>query len=106
MWALERALGGLTDVEVHLCVAAGTAPAAIDAIVRRHQGLGPSRLLFTKLDEATDLAEIVRAPARHQLPVTWLTTGQRVPEDLEIASTDRMIALASGTTSLAEEDAA
>jgi flagellar biosynthesis protein FlhF len=106
MWALERALGTLADVEVHLCVAASTAPAQIDAIVARHKGLGACRLLFTKLDEAHDLAEIVRAPARHELPVTWLTTGQRVPEDIEVASTERMMALATGATSLVEEDAA
>jgi len=106
MWALERALGSLADVEVHLCVSAGTAPSAIDAIVRRHKGLGPTRLLFTKLDEATDLGELVRAPARHELPVTWIATGQRVPEDLEVASTERVMAFASGSAILAEEGVA
>jgi flagellar biosynthesis protein FlhF len=106
MWALERALGSLGDVEVHLVVAATTPAATIDAIARRHAALGPSRLLFTKVDEADDLGELLRAPARLNLPVTYITTGQRVPEDIETASPERLSALASGTTSLAEEDAA
>jgi flagellar biosynthesis protein FlhF len=106
MWALERALGTLADVEVHLVVAAGTPPTMIDAIARRHRGLGPTRLLFTKVDEADDLGELLRAPARLELPVTWITTGQRVPEDIEIATPERLAALASGATSLAQEDAA
>jgi flagellar biosynthesis protein FlhF len=106
MWALERALGSLTDVEVHLVVAATTPATTIDAIARRHAALGPTRLLITKVDEADDLGELLRAPARLNLPVTYITTGQRVPEDIETATPERLAALASGTTSLAEEDAA
>jgi flagellar biosynthesis protein FlhF len=106
LWALERALGGVGDVEIHLAVAAGTPAATIDLIVRRHRALNPSRLLFTKLDEAGDLGELVRAPARLDLPVTWITTGQRVPEDFETATPDRLADLASGAAHIGEEEAA
>jgi flagellar biosynthesis protein FlhF len=106
MWALERALGGVGDVEVHLAIAAGTPAAQFDLMVRRHRALNPSRLLFTKLDEAADLGELVRAPARLDLPVTWITTGQRVPEDFETATADRLADLASGAAHIGEEEAA
>ncbi len=94
LWALERALEGRADLEVHLAVAAATPPQQLEEIVARHRGMGPARLLYTKCDEATASPELVRAPARLELPVTWLTTGQRVPEDLEDATVDRLTALA------------
>jgi flagellar biosynthesis protein FlhF len=92
LWSLEHALGGLDDVEVHLAIAAATSPALIDDCARRHRALGVARLLFTKLDEALDLGELIRAPRRLGLPVTWVTTGQRVPEDLEDATAERLAA--------------
>ncbi|MCB9562646.1 MAG: flagellar biosynthesis protein FlhF [Kofleriaceae bacterium] len=102
MWALERVLDGRDDVEVHLTVPAATAPEHLDAIARRHQGLGPVRLLWTKLDEALGLGELIRGPARLGLPVTWVTTGQRVPEDLEAVTAARLRGLAAGTEAVGE----
>jgi flagellar biosynthesis protein FlhF len=93
---LGQALGGVSDAEVHLAVAAATAPDLLDELHRRHQPLGAHRLLFTKVDEALRLGELVRAPARLGLPVTWITTGQRVPEDLEDATAERLAGLAAG----------
>jgi flagellar biosynthesis GTPase FlhF len=37
----------------------------------------------------------VRAPARLGRPVSHITTGQRVPEDFEDASTARLVDLAT-----------
>jgi flagellar biosynthesis protein FlhF len=91
---LERALAGLPDLEVHLALPAASARATTAQCLRRYRALGVDRLLFTKLDEADELAELVRAPARHGRPVSFLTTGQRVPEDLEDASARRLLDLA------------
>ena len=65
---LERALAPVADVEVHLVVPAGSPAAAIDACFDRHRPLPIDRLLFTKVDEADELRELVRAPARLGLP--------------------------------------
>ena len=92
--ALAASLAELPQVEVHLTIAAGTAPAAIDELGRRFAPLGPSRLLFTKLDECDRAPEVTAAPARLGLPVTWLATGQAVPEDLEEATAPRLVELA------------
>lgn len=103
---LSEALTRRPDVEVHLALAAGTTAASMDAWRQRCQPLGVGRLLLTKLDEADDLAELVRAPARLGLPVSWVTTGQRVPEDLEAATAERLLALATGGLVQHEELAA
>jgi flagellar biosynthesis protein FlhF len=93
---LENAFAGTTgsDVEVHLTVPANLPVLAIESILRRYRPLGPVRLLFTKLDEADDLACLVHGPARLGLPVSFLATGQRVPEDLEDATHERLAELA------------
>jgi flagellar biosynthesis protein FlhF len=54
-----------------------------------------ARLLFTKVDEAERLDELVRAPARLGKPISWITTGQRVPEDIEEAVPERLLELAT-----------
>ena len=91
---LARGFQEVGELEVHLAVAASTAAAAIDELRVRYRSLEPARLLFTKVDEASGLDELVRAPARLGLPVSWLTTGQAVPEDLEDASSPRLLDLA------------
>ena len=90
---LAHALQGLSDLEVHLTVAAATSKVGIDRCFQRYRNVGIHRLLFTKVDEAEGLGELVFAPARLELPVTYLTTGQRVPEDLERATPARIVQL-------------
>ncbi len=92
---LAEAILGLADAEVHLAMPAGLSPVAMDAVFRRFSPLGLDRLLITKLDEAEDLSELVRAPARLGRPISHITTGQRVPEDFEDATTARLLELAT-----------
>ncbi|MEM6990430.1 MAG: hypothetical protein AAF721_08035 [Myxococcota bacterium] len=99
---LEEALATLPRPEVHLAMAAGTSRFDIDTIVARYAPLGVGRLVFTKVDETGELAELVRAPTRLDIPVSYLTTGQRVPEDLEDADQDRLLMLAGQGFDMAE----
>jgi len=91
---LAEAFAGL-DIEVHLTLPAGSSRTSIDACVQRMADIQIDRLLFTKIDEAERLDELVRAPARHKRPISWITTGQRVPEDLEEAVPERLLELAT-----------
>jgi flagellar biosynthesis protein FlhF len=84
------------DLEVHLVVPAGSSAAQLDELVDRYGALAPARLLFTKLDECDRAPELALAPARLRLPITWVTTGQAVPEDIEQPSAARVLELASG----------
>ncbi len=93
--ALEAIFANVDDIEVHLTLSAGSSARHVDACVRHYSALAPRRLLFTKVDEAVELEQIVRAPLRHGLPVSFITTGQRVPEDLEDATAQRLHQLAS-----------
>jgi len=90
---LARHVAGI-DLEVHLVIPAGASAAQIDELVQRYRALAPTRLLFTKLDECEQAPELALAPARTRMPITWVTTGQAVPEDIEEPSTARVLELA------------
>ncbi len=64
----------------------------LDATLQCWSVLGPSKLVVTQVDEAFCLGPIVAAQSTSALPLAWLTTGQRVPEDLEPASPARLAA--------------
>ena len=92
---LAAELPELPQIEVHLVVPAASSSAAIDELARRYQPLGLARLLVTKVDEVDSCAELARAPGRLALPITWVTTGQDVPEDIEEPTAARVLELAS-----------
>lgn len=92
--ATVDALLTVPDIELHLTLAADTRPSQVDRWYDRFGGENIARLLFTKVDEAEWLTELVEAPARLGCPISFLTTGQRVPEDLVQATDGRLLAMA------------
>ena len=77
-------------IELHLLMSATTHDSGISDIVKRFGSLPVQRHIFTKLDECSSFGSILNALARHKLNCSYFTTGQRVPEDLEAASPERM----------------
>ncbi len=55
---------------------------ALEEIVRSFARVSPSACVLTKVDEAASLGAVISTTLRHKLPVAYLCTGQRVPEDL------------------------
>ncbi|PKM81498.1 MAG: flagellar biosynthesis protein FlhF [Firmicutes bacterium HGW-Firmicutes-13] len=53
-------------------------------------------LIFTKLDETDTFGSILNLTSYTSLPVSYLTIGQKVPEDLEIATEERLTSLILG----------
>ncbi len=80
--ALVHAVPG---VEVHLVLSATSGWAQLASTVRRYQSLKPSKLVFTKLDEAVNAGGLLTPLERLGLPVSCVTDGQRVPEDIQPA---------------------
>ncbi|RYZ65258.1 MAG: hypothetical protein EOP09_14565 [Proteobacteria bacterium] len=81
------------EVENHLCISATTRDAEAADIQGRFAVLAPKSLVFTKLDEALTHGMILNIAVRSQLPLSFFTTGQRVPEDFEPATCERVAAL-------------
>jgi flagellar biosynthesis protein FlhF len=82
-----------TDVRTHLVVAADTSIEAANRLFDRYASARPDRVVITKLDEAHSAAPLLGVIRARQLPISFLTAGQRVPQDLE-AATEQAIASA------------
>lgn len=78
------------DAKVHLVISATTRSDDITKIVSRFQRFSPTSVIFTKLDETDSKGPLAGDLLRNELPVSYLTNGQRVPEDLLIPSGDEL----------------
>ena len=77
----------------HLLLPAATALPEMRRQVSAHRTLGIDRLAFTKVDEAASFGHVAAIAAESGLPVSWLTTGRQLPEDLADANLDLLRAL-------------
>ena len=91
-----RVLAGRAGVRTHLVVAANTPADLVRRTLGRFADVRPSRLVITKLDEAESLAPIVGILREQQIPISYLGTGQSVPEDLERATPPALAAWVAG----------
>ncbi len=79
-------LRSLPDVELHLVLSAATGAREIAAMARRYGDLAPERLIFSKLDESDGPGSVLSATAALARPISCITDGQRVPEDIHAVS--------------------
>ncbi|MFT5224622.1 MAG: flagellar biosynthesis protein FlhF [Polaribacter sp.] len=82
------------QVKPYLVLSANTQLAAIDQTIKCFSKVKLAGAIVTKLDEAASLGGVITASIRHQLPLTYCGTGQRVPEDIESAKSHRIISKA------------
>jgi flagellar biosynthesis protein FlhF len=87
---LFSVFAGQPQVRTHLVVPAATSPEAFLRIVDAYAPANPTRVVFTKLDEEDRLAPLIDGLRTRDLVVSYLTAGQRVPEDLEPATPARL----------------
>lgn len=71
-----------------LTLSASTRRRELEQVIQRHEGFPLTGLVVTKLDEALYVGGSLSAALRTNLPIAWLTNGQRVPEDIEAASAE------------------
>ncbi len=93
---LKDLLAAGPSVETHLVLSATTSERDLLQTVTRYARLPIDRLLFTKLDETTGFGGILETALLTGLALSYFSTGQRVPDDLEPASPERLAALLLG----------
>ena len=69
-------------VRTHLVMAADTSAQTARRLLDRYAPLKPARVVITKLDESESMMPLFDAVRERGLAVSYLTAGQRVPEDL------------------------
>jgi len=82
--------------QVHLVLSLVASAASLEHAAAKFRAVGVTSLLLTKLDEVAGAGAILSVARRIPLPISYLTTGQDVPDDIEAASTPRLARLVLG----------
>jgi flagellar biosynthesis protein FlhF len=72
--------------EIHLVLSSVTGAASLLNAAERFRPAGVTALLLTKLDEAHALGNLLPLLQTSRLPLSYLTHGQNVPDDIEAAN--------------------
>ena len=83
---LKHFFNGRPLNETHLVLSANTKLEDLLETADSFKELNVNRLIFTKLDETNSLSNVVEVAERLQIPLSYVTTGQSVPEDIEVAT--------------------
>lgn len=86
-------LSGPVQAEVYLCLAATTKDRELEVILKRFSAFEINKVVFTKLDECESFGCIVNLLLKANLQIAYFTTGQRVPEDIEVATSEKLAEL-------------
>jgi len=90
---LSEVFAMLGEVEKHLVLSVASNEEQFFESYKQFYSLGVNRVLFTKLDEGLNFGAMLNFSLRSRLPLSYFTTGQRVPEDIEVAGRDKVIRL-------------
>jgi len=86
--------------EVHLVLSLNTRDRDLLEMVELFRPMGVDRLLFTKQDETFELGGLLWLPMQTKLPVSFVCTGQRIPDDIQEAHRDLLASWVLGEVTL------
>ncbi|GAB4296344.1 MAG: flagellar biosynthesis protein FlhF [Methylophaga sp.] len=82
-------------VKTLLTLSATTQTSGMDDIIKAFSHLDLNGCILTKIDEASSLGGAISTLIRHHIPLSYVTHGQQVPEDLSLARPNTLVNQAS-----------
>jgi len=79
-----------------LAMPVATRDSEMEKIMHTFAPLGIDRMIFTKADEAVTAGMVLSHNLLYRTPIAYITNGQRVPEDIEPANPEMIIAMCLG----------
>lgn len=101
--SLQSFLDALDRPRTYLVVSATTKPADLFELSWRFARLGYERIVVTKVDETRTYGALYMLGASAGKPLAYLTTGQAVPEDIEVADPEGIVRLVLNGNDLERE---
>jgi flagellar biosynthesis protein FlhF len=86
--------GTKVPVKRLLCLNSTSTIETLNEVINAYRGSGLEGCILTKLDEAPSLSNVLDVVLRQKLRLFYVGTGQRVPEDLEIAEPMQLVSKA------------
>lgn len=97
---LKSMLGEAQADEVHLVLSSTASAKSLIATARRFQQVGANSLLLTKLDEAMSLGHLLTLSRACPLPISYITMGQNVPDDIAVAESASLAGMVMGQAAM------
>lgn len=88
---LASYLSARDEIDIHLVVPAPVRSKDLTRIVDRFAVLHPGKLLITRLDETETIGALLNESRRMNLPISFLSAGQQIPEDLTPATAELLL---------------
>ncbi len=82
--------------EVHLVLSMTSSRQSLEAAAAKFKAAGTTAVILTKLDEASGMGAVLSLARQVDLPISYLTTGQAVPDDIEPGHPRRIARLVLG----------
>jgi len=79
------------NIKSYLVVPSTAQRRVVEEALQHFKRIPLSGCILTKIDESLGLGEILSVTMKYALPISYITTGQRVPEDIEIAKKENII---------------
>lgn len=89
---IASAFARVANKQIHLVLPASMKREDLMRAVRAYAAFRPDYLLFTKLDETSSLGAALSAALEAAKPLSFFTTGQNIPEDIEPAHARGLLA--------------
>jgi flagellar biosynthesis protein FlhF len=80
-----------TDIQKQLVLPATMRSSDLARYAQAYAPFAPSHLIFTRLDEAQFLGPLLSETVRSGMLLSFLGTGQKVPEDLDLADAGTLV---------------
>ncbi|MCV2883188.1 flagellar biosynthesis protein FlhF [Aestuariibacter sp. AA17] len=83
------------NIKKYLIMQANSQYQVMERTIESYKSISLHGCIFTKLDECYSLGEAISAAINHRLAVSYVTDGQRVPEDIKVADAKFLITAAA-----------
>jgi flagellar biosynthesis protein FlhF len=90
---MQTLLGVVPSFRTQIVLSVTTRDTELYDVVNRFSVFRPEGIIMSKLDEGTIYGAIYNISQKAKLPLLYFTTGQRVPEDIEDATPERVASL-------------
>jgi flagellar biosynthesis protein FlhF len=93
---LHPLLHAINPDEIYLVLSLTSKTSDLESIIANFSEIKIDKLLFTKLDETSTYGAVYNLVQKFQLPASYATTGQNVPDDIEVLTPECIAKLIVG----------
>jgi len=93
---LRGLLDSIKPDEVHLVISSTASQACVELAITKFSDVRVDKIIFTKIDEAAHVGTVLNVVRKVNKQLSYITTGQDVPDDIEVGRGRRLAQLILG----------